>query len=112
VTYGSHLRRKINKQCWVEKVEAKILKMTDPNTTVFITDVRYRNEMEWIKNTMGGKNIYIKRDGVMPANDEETINDPTLRSLADVLIDLPNFPAQSLSEDCANFLIKKTEKLL
>ncbi len=112
VTYGSHLRRRINKRCWVEKVEAKILKMTNLNSTVFITDVRYQNEMEWIQNTMGGKIIYITRDGVLPANDEEKNNDPGLRSMADVILDLPNFPTNSLNDDCINFLTTKTEEIL
>ena len=86
--------------------------MKNLNYTVFITDVRYQNEMEWIKNTMGGKNIYIRRNGVLPANNEEELNDPILRSMADIILDLPNFPTDSLNEDCADFLKAKTEKIL
>ena len=112
VTYGSHIRRKLNKYCWVEKVENKISKIKDPSVTVFITDVRYENEMRWVSEKMGGRNIYLNRDGVTPANHEEKLNDPALRSLADVLIDMPNFKEDTLPYECSKYVCDHMEILM
>ena len=77
VTYGTDLRRKINPNCWIEKVESKLKTAIDDFEYIFISDVRYQNESDWIISR-GGFNIYIERDGCGPANQEEEKNDEFL----------------------------------
>lgn len=77
VTYGTHLRRRLNKECWIEKVDEK-LKETKEDF-VFITDVRYENEIEWVHN-LGGISIHVEREGIEAPNEEEAKNDPILKN--------------------------------
>lgn len=88
VTYGTHVRRKLDKACWIKRIKESM--SGSGNKYFVITDVRFPNEAEWIKN-QGGKIIHLSRDGVLPANDDEKINDPILNSLADFKIKLPTF---------------------
>jgi len=89
VTYGTHIRRKLNENCWIEKAEHTMLNSKDVDCFV-ITDVRFLNEMEWIKSK-GGKVLHISRDGILPANKEESENDPHLRDNADVRLKVSTF---------------------
>lgn len=86
VTYGTHLRRLLDKECWIKKVNKKIR----PGKKYVITDMRYLNEVEWVKSK-GGKAIYIKREGISAANQEEALNDKDLTDSADVIINVPTF---------------------
>jgi adenylate kinase family enzyme len=68
LTYGQILQkvgvqwREFNENIWVEKLEQKINKN---KKYTFIDDVRFPNELEWIKK-MGGKVYYIKNTGTKP----------------------------------------------
>jgi hypothetical protein len=70
VTYGTELRRKLNPNCWIEAVQNKVIHHINQNEYVFVTDVRYENEAEWIKIN-NGILIHVQREGVGPANHEE-----------------------------------------
>lgn len=88
VTYGTHLRRRLNPSCWIESLE-ETLSLRD-NKCICITDTRFENEARWIKSK-GGKLIFIDRSGISPANIEEEQNNPVLMSLADMVIKMPTF---------------------
>lgn len=70
VTYGTDLRRKVNPNCWIEAVQNQVIHHLEQNEYVFITDVRYENEAEWVKMN-NGILVHVQRDGVGPANHEE-----------------------------------------
>ena len=76
VTYGTHLRRKLNKRCWIDKVEKKLENILADY--VFITDVRYKNEIDWI-HELKGESVHVERKGNKPPNKEEEENDPFLK---------------------------------
>ena len=76
VTYGTHIRRKLNKRCWIDKVESKLGSKNED--IVFITDVRYKNEIDWV-HSLGGHTVHIQRAGIVPPNEEEKLNDPILK---------------------------------
>jgi nicotinamide riboside kinase len=83
VTWGTHVRRKLNPNVWVKSLESKI----NPNEITIISDVRFENEFNWIKEN-GGYIVFIDRslpDGnlVQPANEDERINNIILRELSD-----------------------------
>lgn len=77
VEYG-RLRRKQHPDYWVWQVEANLRMTAAPGDRVVLTDVRYKNECEWILNR-GGILIYVERPGVGPANSEEA------ESIAEIL---------------------------
>lgn len=78
VTYGTHVRRKLNENCWIERVENNVKHHLKSGKFVFVTDVRYENELKWI-HQMNGVSIYIETPGNYPTNEEEQINDPILK---------------------------------
>jgi len=89
VTYGTHLRRRLDPNCWI-KVLSKIINAHGETSNFIITDARYVNELEWIKESKGVI-IHVSREGVNPANSEEESNDPILKDLSDYQLDLPTF---------------------
>ena len=109
VTYGTHVRRKLDKACWIKRIEKTMYSKRQSNQCFVITDVRFANEAEWIK-LKGGKVIHLSRNGVLPANDDERINDPVLKSMADFKIKLPTFNENLIgsikSEICRNEVLE------
>ena len=82
VTWGTHVRRKLNPNVWIEMAGAK---MTD-DCVYIVPDIRYSNEMEWLRN-QNSYCIFIDRisDGeiIPPANEEEAFNNPILKENSD-----------------------------
>lgn len=70
VTYGTELRRKVNPNCWIEKIQPEVINLLNHDHFVFVTDVRYKNEAQWIRMN-GGILVNVARQGVKPANHEE-----------------------------------------
>ncbi|MBN86650.1 MAG: hypothetical protein CL885_03920 [Dehalococcoidia bacterium] len=97
VAYGTHLRRKINPDCWIDVVKPKLKKNKAEGLIPVLTDVRFPNELNWIREE-GGKVIHISRTGVNPANKEEAENDPILRSMADIRVSWPTFKGDYLRQ--------------
>ena len=89
VAYGTKLMRRIDENYWINKVEQKVrlplLSDIDPASRIPIfTDVRYLNELKWIRETLSGTIVHITRTGTPPANTEERKNDPLLHVHADL----------------------------
>ena len=82
VSYGTHIRRKLDENCWIDAIKKKVLDLTKKNVIVFITDVRYPNELEWV-NDLSGKSVFISRYGTADANEEERKNNKKLNALCD-----------------------------
>lgn len=89
VCYGTKVRRRLNKNCWIDRLSRK-LKDSPSNNYVFITDVRYENEIEWVKS-QGGKTIHIERHGNIAPNEEELKNDPILKNMSQYRVKWKNF---------------------
>jgi hypothetical protein len=102
VTYGTHIRRKINPNCWIDKINDEV-KSFSINGVSFITDVRFENEIDWVRN-IGGKSIHITREGISPPNKEEAENDPILLNKSDIKFTWKNF------EETNNLIISKIVK--
>lgn len=109
VAYGSKVRRKMNPRCWIECIE-KSIKENKKDTIYVLTDVRYPNELDWIEG-QGGLSIHVSRDGVLPANSEEEINDPILRSRSKLSISVPTFQ-QNYFNQCKETIQKKIPRKL
>ena len=82
VTWGTHVRRKLDQDVWLKKA---IEKMTD-QCVYIIPDIRYPNEMDWLRQH-NGYCIFIDRvDGdvmISPANEDEAVNNPILKAGSD-----------------------------
>ena len=70
VTWGTDIRRKLDENCWIKKIQSQVEEKIRDGYYVFITDVRYKNEAEWIKIN-GGTLVNLTRHDVGPANHEE-----------------------------------------
>lgn len=95
VVYGTHIRRKINKNCWIEKIEPKVKESISDKTFSFITDVRFDNEIDWVHN-LGGESIHITRKGIVAPNEDELKNDPILKDKSKFLVEWENFNEENL----------------
>ena len=82
VTWGTHIRRKLDPDIWIKKAFEK---MTD-QCVYIVPDIRFSNELEWLRQHKSYC-IFIDRiDGetiVPPANEEEKLNNPILKSESD-----------------------------
>jgi len=107
VTYGTDICRKIDQDYWIKKIDKKVKSSIDNKIIVVITDVRYENEANWIKQN-GGFIIHLSRIGQKPANFQEKVNDPILKKLSDYKIRWKTFTDEK--ETCSwhiNQLFKK-----
>jgi hypothetical protein len=107
VAYGTNVRRKLDPRCWIKVIDEKI-KSKQKTDLFVITDTRYQNEAEWIKEN-GGILINIEREGIDAANQEEREQGPILKSMSDVSIKMPTF-RENYKEKCKS-IIKETIKL-
>lgn len=108
VTYGTNIRRKLNPNCWIDQIKAEVSEKLSLGHYVFITDVRFYNEAEWIKSE-GGSIFNIKRDGFGPANPDEQEQSKLIKFLIDVKISWPSFGSQNLSE--CDYYVKNSLRL-
>ena len=104
VTYGTHLRRKLDPDCWI-KVVSSTISLDEGRKNFVITDARFPNELKWIKENEGFI-IHVSRDGIKPANIEEEENDPLLKEMSDMVVSLPTFKEDYLIK-CKNLIKNK-----
>ena len=84
VAYGTQLMRKMDPMHWVKRMEPSLDLAKTIKATLCITDVRYKNEIEWIKENEG-ITIYVDLKDNSPANAEEKRNDKMLREKSDLI---------------------------
>lgn len=70
VTYGTELRRKVNPNCWIEGIQPSVIEALQDDEWVFVTDVRFENEAQWIRMN-NGVLVHISRKDIGPANHQE-----------------------------------------
>ena len=103
VAYGTKLMRRIDENYWISKVEEAIhfpsRLNTLPTSIPIFTDVRYLNELKWIRETLSGTIIHITRAGTLPANTEERKNDPILHLHSDLHLEWKDFKNKKVGGD-------------
>lgn len=95
VVYGTHIRRKMDENCWISKIEERVKKCISLNQVVFITDVRFKNEIDWV-HKLQGTSIHISRENNVAPNEDERKNDPILRSSSCVKLEWENFSKENM----------------
>jgi len=103
VTYGTEIRRMLDPNCWIEKIQPNVIKELNQDKYVFITDVRFDNEASWIKMN-GGIMVHIERFGVLPANNEEHRQRVKMKSKINYNISWPTFGEESI-DSCDEYII-------
>jgi hypothetical protein len=99
----SIIRNKIDKNYWVENLKNTVNNNRKTGFISIITDVRFVNELKWIKKE-GGVSIFVERDGVGPTNpDELKFTDP-LKKQCDLTFKWNNLSA---FESAGAALVKK-----
>lgn len=102
VTYGTGIRRRLDPNCWINKIKEEVAQQIEEGRYVFITDVRFENEAKWIKS-QGGLIFDIKREGITAANKDEHDQSKLIKFLIDVKISWPTFGSENLSQ-CDYFI--------
>ena len=100
VFWGTDIMRKINDDIWVEKIEPCL----DNNHVNIITDLRFENELAWIKDKKG-LSLLIKRNGVEPANEYEKLNNDKMSELVDANFEMGYFEDEKLIELMSNEIL-------
>lgn len=81
-------------------LEPKVNQAYFDNKIPIISDIRYdeypEDEVRWLKNKHKGLLFHVKRDGVVPPNEDEANNDPKLKKIANVKIQWPNLDSDKI----------------
>tara|TARA_R110001583_G_scaffold8965_30_gene42430 strand:+ start:1554 stop:2117 length:564 start_codon:yes stop_codon:yes gene_type:complete len=96
VAYGTHLRRQLNPNCWIDRIKDNVQASLDAQNFVFITDVRFENEAQWIL-LQGGSLINVEREGVKAANPDEAEQSALIKPLISASLKWPTFGDEGLS---------------
>ena len=88
VTYGTDLRRRLDPSCWIKKISQKV-SIESKQSFVFVTDVRFLNEAQWILDS-GGFLVHVSRSGIGPANGDEHKEFLKYKKLIDLHIKWPS----------------------
>jgi hypothetical protein len=83
VTWGTHVRRKLDPDIWIKKIQESI----EENSILIVPDIRFKNEFDWVKLN-NGYMFFIDRidengNQVPDANADEAENNIFLRENAD-----------------------------
>lgn len=98
VAYGTDVIRKMDEDWWVNKLDKSLETHRNMQILPIITDVRYPNELEWIKKQHNGVVIHVTRKGIKPANEEERKNNMFLKTNADYRIMWPTFGEEDIDQ--------------
>lgn len=90
-------KRHLKADYWIKSVEKSLLSDLSSDVKV-VTDARFENEADWV-HSLNGRIVHITRTiysdtlqshiHVPPANEEETANDPKVKSKADFFVNWP-----------------------
>ena len=91
VSYGTDVARKLNKNHWIDKIKDQLILNESKRITTIITDVRYKNEQDYIRSFKNSLLIHINREGFPPMNIEESKNSPILEKNSDFVFNWKTF---------------------
>ena len=115
VCFGTEVMRKQNSNHWINKLKPNVKN----NSINIITDLRFPNELKWIKNQKNGYCIHISREGnLIPPNLDEKTNDPILKQKSDLQFYWANLSGANINfykkrifDIISNFIYEKKPSL-
>lgn len=106
VCWGTDIMRSIDDNIWIKHLEKNL----KPDYVNIITDLRFQNELKWVKKNKG-LSIFLERDGVEPANDYELYNNSKIKPLVDLSFKIGSFDDEKIisltSSEILNNLINE-----
>ena len=102
VCWGTDVIRKIDNNTWINKLEENL----DLDAVNIITDLRFLNELDWVKRN-DGLSVLIEREGIEPANKYEEDNNSILKNEVDVNFTFGNFEDKRLLSLTSNEILNK-----
>jgi len=85
IAWGTDVMRdRIDKNHWINKIEEEVNNNRKNQISSIITDVRFGNELEWIRKNQG-ITIFIDRENIGPKNDDERNHTLPLRDKCDLI---------------------------
>lgn len=108
VTWGTHVRRKLDPDVWIKSLADQLKE----DTVAIVCDVRFENELNWIKS-VGGHSVYVNRidlEGnlIQPANKDEQDNTVKLSDQCDHFFTWSSVSDEQWLEAIAYEVLKKT----
>ena len=103
VTWGTDIRREIDENCWIKKIQSDVESKIREGYYVFITDVRYKNEAQWV-TINDGVVVNLTRHDVGPANHEEHRELHRMRPFISHKIYWPTFGEDEISQ-CDEYVV-------
>lgn len=91
VNWGTEIMRKKDSEHWIKSIEKKL----SDNCVNIITDVRFENELDWVKEK-NGLSVFLSREGIAPANSYEEENNKLLSENVDLKFFIGNFEDEKL----------------
>jgi hypothetical protein len=95
VEYGRIQRKITNGRYFIDS-------FIDEESVVIVPDIRYceytNDELFWIKEEKKGYLIFLERDGILPANKYEEINNEKIKSESDFIFKCPTFNKEMIEE--------------
>tara|TARA_R110000772_G_scaffold89847_5_gene185932 strand:- start:246 stop:845 length:600 start_codon:yes stop_codon:yes gene_type:complete len=91
VNWGTEIMRKKDSEHWIKSIEKKL----SDNCVNIITDVRFENELDWVKEK-NGLSVFLSREGIDPANSYEEENNKLLSENVDLKFFIGNFEDEKL----------------
>lgn len=104
VGLGASMRAK-DPDYWIKQIAPEVEESLHAGRFVFITDVRYKNEIEWV-HSLKGKTVYVSREGVLPANHEEEVNNVFVEELAKFKIHWDTVSEKDYMKYCEKYVSK------
>lgn len=96
VFWGTDFRRQYDPEYWIQKVD-KVIDDDNEHNTFIITDLRFPNELEWVKKN-NGISFILKRKGVEAPNSTEEINNAELWAKVDYIFNWPDLTADEIKQ--------------
>lgn len=100
VTWGTEIMRKINDNIWIEKIQESF----DPNKVNIIADMRFMNELNFIKDNKG-LCVFLERPDIPPANEYEKNINPEVRRQCDLDFSMSKLEEPSLIKSVAGEIL-------
>ena len=94
VEYGKLMRNLSQGLYWINKIQSQLSKNLKDGIISIISDVRYPNEASWINSFSQGSTIHLSRNGILPANEEERLNDPLVKESCTFNFQWKNLPEE------------------
>jgi len=102
VCWGTEIMRSIDDRIWIDKLEENL----SSDCVNIITDVRFKNELDWIKQN-NGLTVFLNRENINPANKTEEENNAFLSKSVDLNFHIGNFEDERIIFLTSNEILDK-----